>query len=357
MWEETVKQLEEEQQKQEKVITDASIAFEEISEKASIGDFEFEVDIENAKLSDVKKSGEKLNDNIARMISGLDNTTRGIDGNLSEMGKLTFSEKFIKVFSRDKAQEMRTTRISESDISENLNELILQSDSIQNILIRQESLLVTERDRGTVNYKRTLDLRQETVEELDSVRTKMLEIDPIIMGMQSELDVETSVTERTIIETKISEQQEKLNVLKNEESKLLSRSQSLEKYIVQNKVHIQSLESQLTSQQVLIDRLKTDTDQHLVLFKQYEVSLKTAQQQEAAHQLTEIGSKASKGAMVGMAQIGAATSNRLADALENHAGEMIDVKEVARKQIESHDRFNRRFAHVLDDHDKGSYTD
>jgi len=346
MWEETVKQLEEEQQKQEMVITDASIAFEEISEKASIGDFEFEVDIENAKLSDVKKSGEKLNDNIARMISGLDNTTRGIDGNLSEMGKLTFSEKFIKVFSRDKAQEMRTTRISESDISENLNELILQSDSIQNILIRQESLLVTERDRGTVNYKRTLDLRQETVEELDSVRTKMLEIDPIIMGMQSELDVETSVTERTIIETKISEQQEKLNVLKNEESKLLSRSQSLEKYIVQNKVHIQSL-----------DRLKTDTDQHLVLFKQYEVSLKTAQQQEAAHQLTEIGSKASKGAMVGMAQIGAATSNRLADALENHAGEMIDVKEVARKQIESHDRFNRRFAHVLDDHDKGSYTD
>lgn len=355
MWEQDIEKIKQEQKQQQKVVENSSRVLNSISEKIDENQFDFEVDIEGAKLSDVKKSSDQLNANIARMIFGLDKTTRGIDGSLSEMRSLTTFEKFINFFSKEKAQEMRSTRISESDISDNLQELIVQSDAILNILSDQEKLLIVERDRGNVNYEKTLDYRKQAVEELESVRNKMLSLDPIIIGIHNELDNETQAIERTRLERELSAKQAELNLLKNEEAKLLSKSQSLEKYIVQNKAHIQSLESQLTGQQVLIEKLKTDTDQRLVLFKQYEISLKTAQQQETAHQLNEIGTQVDKSAMEGMAQIGSATADRLAGMLEGHKGNMQATHDIARRQLAANEMFNRRFSNVLDDHESGKY--
>ena len=319
-------------------------------------DFSIDLDIENAKLSEVNKAQDALNANIANMILSLNETTNGIGANFSQMKSNTGMEKFVGIFSKQKANEMRTTRVKEANIATNLNDLISQSNGIINILQDQENALATQLQKGETNLKFTIETRQESVEELEGVKTKIHEMDPVIMEMEGRIDAETNPVERTKLEdamaTKTKEQQD----LKNDEARLLAKSQTLETYIEQNKTHVKSLSEQRTAQQVLIEKLKTDTAQRVILFEQYEQSLKTAQQQETAHRLNEIGTKVDQETMKDMAHIGSASSNRLAELLESHDGNMQTSDELRRKQATANERFNRRFKEVMEKHDNRDYN-
>jgi hypothetical protein len=69
---------------------------------------------------------------------------------------------------------------------------------------------------------------------------------------------------------------------------------------------------------VLINKLQTDTKQRVVLYDALTSSLKTAQQQDVAHRINEIGVKTDQEAQTAMAAIGAATNDKMADMLEAH---------------------------------------
>jgi len=316
---------------------------------------DLDLDFDNASLADAQQKSKVLDDNIASLISALDGTTTLIDDDFKVMRQKTGMEKFIGVFSSSKSNELRSKRVSESSIADKLQDLILQSEGIVNLLQKQDAELKEELNIGNDNIQHVLKLRQETVDGLQEKRQKMNDLDPIIMELESQIVAETNPSLRTKLEDKLASESKKLQDLKNEEAILLTQSQSLEKYIEQNKVHIKSLSDQKTSQQVLIEKIKLDTSQRVILYHQYSVSLKTAQQQETAHKIVELGSKVDKATQVGMAQIGSAASNALIDMIEGHKDEMELSLEIGKQQKIANERFNRRFAVELERHNNRDY--
>lgn len=319
-------------------------------------EFEINLDVENAKLSEVNKAQDALNANIANMILSLDDTTNSIGLNFKTMQTRTGMEKIVGFFSKQKEVEMRTTRVKEANIESNLNDLIGQSNGILVILQDQELILTQQLEKGSTNLKFTIASRQQAVEDLEGVKTKINAMDPDIMELENKVDSETDPVSRTKLEDELAAMSHEQQELKNEEAKLLAKSQTLESYVEQNKTHINSISSQRTAQQVLIEKLKTDTDQRVILFEQYEHSLKTAQQQETAHKLNEIGTKVDQETAKGMAHIGSATDNRLADMMEGHQGNMQISDDLRKRQLKANDEFNRRFKTLMDKHDNRDYS-
>jgi len=316
---------------------------------------EINLDIENAKLEEVSKNQEALNNNIATLIMGLDEVTSKFGADFAVMRENTKLEKFVGFFSKTHSTEMRTERIRNADISSNLNNLISQSNSIVVILQDQERVLSEQLTKGKENLSYTIEKRKETVEQLEDNRNSLNEMDPKIIDLESRISEETDVLERTALEGELHLLNQSFNEFKNEEQKLLVRSQTLEKYISMNKTNVDSLQNQRTAQQVLIDKLKTDTAQRVILFEQYQHSLKTAQQQDTAHRLNEIGSEVDKATQAGMAHIAAATNNRMMEMMERHEGDMISSADIMEKKQRADERFLRRFKSVVEKHDSAIY--
>jgi len=140
-----------------------------------------------------------------------------------------------------------------------------------------------------------------------------------------------------------------------QEQVMLAKSQTLERYIEKGKTWIDSLQNQAATQMVLINKLQTDTKQRVVLYDALSKSLKTAQQQDVAHRINEIGVKTDQEAQTAMAAIGAATNNRMAEMLEAHEDHMVFAREVLEQKAKADERFMRRFAKIVEKHDKNLY--
>ncbi|MEJ2036436.1 MAG: hypothetical protein P8X69_10425, partial [Maritimibacter sp.] len=93
----------------------------------------------------------------------------------------------------------------------------------------------------------------------------------------------------------------------------------------------------------------------VVLYDALSKSLKTAQQQDVAHRINEIGVETDKQAQAAMAAIGTATNNRLADMMESHEENMVFAREVLEAKAKADERFARRFEAIVEKHDKNLY--
>jgi hypothetical protein len=106
---------------------------------------------------------------------------------------------------------------------------------------------------------------------------------------------------------------------------------------------------------VLINKLQTDTKQRVVLYDALSKSLKTAQQQDVAHRINEIGSQTDREAQTAMAAIGSATQHRMAEMMEKHEDHMVFARKVLEEKAKSDERFARRFAEIVEKHDLNLY--
>ncbi|MGB1216073.1 MAG: hypothetical protein ACPG4X_22120, partial [Pikeienuella sp.] len=113
--------------------------------------------------------------------------------------------------------------------------------------------------------------------------------------------------------------------------------------------------NQAATQMVLINKLQTDTKQRVVLYEALTSSLKTAQQQDVAHQINEIGVETDQKAQTAMAAIGSATNQRMAEMMEKHEDHMVFAREVLEAKAKSDERFARRFEKIVEKHDKNLY--
>lgn len=315
-----------------------------------------QLDIENATLTDVAKNEKQLNNNIASLIMGLDEATNEFGTHFDSMKQKTTSEKFIGFFSKQKAAEMRAKRISEADINSNLQDLISQSNQVISILSDQKNILTEQIEKGKANLQKTLEGRTSTIHEYERVKQALLDLDPKLISLETRLAEETDMAKRTDIESELHALNMTHNDLKNQEQTLMVQSQTLERYVELNQTNVDSLANQESAQMTLIDKLKTDTDQRVVLYEQFQHSLKTASQQETAHRLNEIGTAVDQKTQEGMAQVGAASNNRMADMMERHVGDMAQSREIAKRKQKADERFFRRFEDVRKDHEAGQYN-
>lgn len=92
-----------------------------------------------------------------------------------------------------------------------------------------------------------------------------------------------------------------------------------------------------------------------MLYDALSKSLKTAQQQDVAHRINEIGVKTDQEAQAAMASIGTATNQKMADMMEAHEEHMVFARDVLEAKAKADERFARRFAEIVEKHDKNLY--
>ena len=313
------------------------------------------LDIENATLEDVHAHTEAMNANIADLIMGLDDVTAGFSRDFDEMRNKTGWESFVGVFSKHKADSMRQERIRAASVDDKVQDLISKSDVIVRLLEGQLAVLNEQKEKVGVNLTETLDERELTVGELESLREEIKALDPKIIELENKISVEQDAAARTKLETELADLNSRYNELVQQEQVKLAKSQTLERYIEKGKTWVDSLQNQAATQMVLINKLQTDTKQRVVLYDALTKSLKTAQQQDVAHRINEIGVETDQEAQAAMAAIGSATNQRMADMMEAHEDHMVFARKVLEQKAKADERFARRFAKIVEKHDKNLY--
>jgi hypothetical protein len=313
------------------------------------------IDIENATLDDVHAHTDVMNANIAELIMGLDDVTSGFSKDFNEMRSKSGWESFVGIFSNAKSESMRQERMRTANIDDKLQDLIAKSDVIVTLLEGQLELLNEQKTKVETNLVSTLDEREMTVGELETLRTDILNMDPKIIALENKISVEQDAAARTKLETELAELNTQYNQMVQQEQVKLAKSQTLERYIEKGKTWVDSLQNQAATQMVLINKLQTDTKQRVVLYDALSKSLKTAQQQDVAHRINEIGVKTDQEAQTAMAAIGSATNKKMADMLEAHEDHMVFARDVLEAKAKADERFARRFAAIVEKHDKNLY--
>jgi len=335
-------------------ISELTSRIETARQKMASGD-DIAIDIENATLDDVHAHTELMNANIAELIMGLDDVTTAFSKDFDEMRNKTGWESFVGVFSKGKSDSMRQERMRNASIDDKLQDLIGKSDVIVKLLESQLNILDVQKEKVEVNLTETLDDREFTVHELESTRVEIQAMDPKIIQLENKISVEQDAAARTKLETELAELNTRYNELVQQEQVMLAKSQTLERYIEKGKTWIDSLQNQAATQMVLINKLQTDTKQRVVLYDALSKSLKTAQQQDVAHRINEIGVKTDQEAQAAMAGIGSATNTRMADMLEAHEDHMVFARKILEQKAKADERFARRFQKIVEKHDKNLY--
>lgn len=313
------------------------------------------LDIETATLADVQAHTDAMNANIAELIMGLDDVTAGFSKEFDGLRSKSGMESLVGIFSKGKAEAMRAERLRAASIDAKLQDLIAKSDMIVSLLEGQLAVLNEQKAKVEMNLKLTLDEREFTVGALEKTRAEILALDPKIIEMENRIAVEQDAAARTRLETELADLNLRYNALVQDEQVNLAKSQTLERYIEQGKTWVDSLTNQAATQMVLINKLMTDTKQRVVLYDALTKSLKTAQQQDIAHRINEIGVKTDQEAQAAMAGIGAATNRRMAEMLEAHGDQMVFARKVLEDKAKADERFARRFAAIVEKHDKNLY--
>ena len=313
------------------------------------------IDIENATLDDVHAHTELMNANIAELIMGLDDVTAAFSKDFDEMRSKTTMESVVGWFSGGKSDSMREERMRSASVDDKLQDLISKSDVITKLLQGQLATLNEQKSKVETNLTGTLDEREATVGELEQVRADILALDPEIITLEGKISVEQDAAKRTKLESELAGLNTKYNEMVQSEQVQLAKSQTLERYIEKGKTWVDSLQNQAATQMVLINKLETDTKQRVVLYDALSKSLKTAQQQDVAHKINEIGVKTDQEAQTAMAAIGSATNARMADMLEAHEDHMVFAREVLEQKAKADERFVRRFQKIVEKHDSNQY--
>ena len=347
---ESQKQVAEAQSK----ISELTSRIETARQKMAAGT-DISVDIENASLEDVHAHTELMNANIAELIMGLDDVTSAFSKDFDEMRSKTTMESVVGWFSGAKADSMREERMRTASVDDKLQDLISKSDIITRLLQGQLATLNEQKTKVETNLTGTLDEREMTVGELEQVRADILAIDPQIITLEGKISVEQDAAKRTKLESELAALNSQYNEMVQMEQVKLAKSQTLELYIEKGKTWVDSLQNQASTQMVLINKLETDTKQRVVLYDALSKSLKTAQQQDVAHKINEIGVKTDQEAQTAMAAIGAATNARMADMLEAHEDHMVFAREILEQKAKADERFVRRFAKIVEKHDSNQY--
>jgi len=313
------------------------------------------LDIENASLEDVHAHSDLMNANIAELILGLDDVTAGFSKDFDAMRSKSGWESFVGIFSKKRAEMMRQERIRTATIETKLQDLIGKSNAISKMLSEQLSDLGMHRERVQANLATTLTDREAAVNELTQIKADLLAMDPKIIELENKLSVVTAPGERAQLESKLAALNSDYNELAQQEQVKLAESQTLERYIEKGKTWLDSLQNQAATQMVLINKLDTDTKQRVILYDALSKSLKTAQQQDVAHQINEIGVATDKEAQVAMAAIGSATNTRMAEMMESHEDHIVFARKVVEEKVKADERFARRFEKIVEMHDKNAY--
>ena len=321
---------------------------------AKLGDPQF--DIENARIQDVLRQQRMMETNIADLIIGLEDATNVFGAEFESMKGFSGMESFVAIFSKARAQRMRSDRVRNMSLSGNLQELLKKSDTITGILKDQKDILDSRYKTSEASLIKVIERRKVTMANLETTQQRIEELNPLLMDIENRIAASTDQKTRTDLESERSKLATEYNERQAKEQELLAESQTLERYTSMFQTFVDSLNNQIAAQNTLINKLTIDTEQRIVLYKALEDSLKTAAQQDVAHKINTLGSRVDTAAEETMAGIGAAAQSHIGDLLEMHEKNMLSTQDIQRRKQLADDAFARRFSEVLEKHNSANYV-
>lgn len=357
-----IKALDAEIEKTRSVVNDmrskieaSGVVLEKLSEAdAELGDPQF--DIENARIQDVLRQQRMMETNIADLIIGLEDATNVFGSEFESMKGFSGMESFVAMFSKARAQRMRSDRVRNMSLSGNLQELLKKSDTITGILKDQKDILDSRYKTSEASLIKVIERRKVTMANLETTQQRIEELNPLLMDIENRIAASTDQKTRTDLESERSKLATEYNERQAKEQELLAESQTLERYTSMFQTFVDSLNNQIAAQNTLINKLTIDTEQRIVLYKALEDSLKTAAQQDVAHKINTLGSRVDTAAEETMAGIGAAAQKHIGDLLEMHEKNMLSTQDIQRRKKLADDAFARRFSEVLEKHNSANYV-
>ncbi|MBW8638828.1 hypothetical protein K1W69_16650 [Hoeflea sp. WL0058] len=322
--------------------------------ETKLGDAEFE--IENARIEDVIRQQKVMEGNIADLIIGLEDATNVFGAEFESMKNFSGWEKFVGVFSKQRMQRLRTDRVRNMSLSDNLQELLAKSDAIVGILKEQKSVLEDRYKTSEASLVQVIERRKSTMASLETTQARIEELNPLLMDIENKIAASTDQSTRTQLESERTALATEYNQAQAKEQELLAESQTLERYTSMFQTFVDSLNNQIAAQNTLINKLTIDTEQRIVLYKALEDSLKTAAQQDVAHKINTLGSQVDTAAEETMAGIGSAAQRHIADLLEMHEKNMLSTQDIQRRKKLADDAFARRFSEVMEKHNASNYV-
>ena len=322
--------------------------------ETKLGDADFE--IENARIEDVIRQQKVMEGNIADLIIGLEDATNVFGAEFESMKNFSGWEKFVGVFSKQRMQRLRTDRVRNMSLSDNLQELLAKSDAIVGILKEQKSILEDRYKTSETSLVQVIERRKSTMANLETTQARIEELNPLLMDIENKIAASTDQSTRTQLESERTALATEYNQAQAKEQELLAESQTLERYTSMFQTFVDSLNNQIAAQNTLINKLTIDTEQRIVLYKALEDSLKTAAQQDVAHKINTLGSQVDTAAEETMAGIGSAAQRHIADLLEMHEKNMLSTQDIQRRKKLADDAFARRFSEVMEKHNASNYV-
>lgn len=333
----------------------SGVVLEKMSEAdAELGDPQF--DVENARIQDVLRQQRMMETNIADLIIGLEDATNVFGSEFESMKGFSGMESFVAMFSKARAQRMRSDRVRSMSLSGNLQELLKKSDTITGILKDQKDILDARYKTSEASLIKVIERRKVTMANLETTQMRIEELNPLLMDIENQIAASTDQMTRTNLESERSKLATEYNERQAKEQELLAESQTLERYTSMFQTFVDSLNNQIAAQNTLINKLTIDTEQRIVLYKALEDSLKTAAQQDVAHKINTLGSRVDTAAEETMAGIGAAAQTHIGDLLEMHEKNMLSTQDIQRRKKLADDAFARRFSEVLEKHNSANYV-
>ena len=316
---------------------------------------ELDLNLAEMRFEDINENTQKFQQNLAKNIFELSDLTNNIGGEISKIKESTLSEKFIGVFSKQKAAELRNERISNASIEEQLQEVVTNANNILNLLTRDLVVLKDQSDVLANGQKKVLDEKAVSVDKLAAVEDQLNVLNPEIQSLNDKIAISEDPKERAALEQERHAKQEQANELVIEQRTQTALIQSYERYTEQFKRAIDANNSQRANQKVLIDKLQEDTKNRQVAYDNFIKSIKVSEQQQTAHKINSIGVKTDQLVDANLTQIKAASENQMIDMLETHKGHMKLSREIQAQADAADKKFLERFGTVVEEVKKAHY--
>jgi len=181
----------------------SGVVLEEFAKAETIGEIDF--DIENARIEDVLRQQNVMEDNIADLIIGLEDATNVFGAEFESMKSYTGWEKFIGIFSKQRMQRMRSDRVRNMSLSGNLQELLSKSDKIVGILKSQKDALDSRYSSSEASLRKVIERNQSTMEDLQATQARIEELNPLLLDLENQISASTNQKKRTELEGQRSE--------------------------------------------------------------------------------------------------------------------------------------------------------
>lgn len=313
-----------------------------------------EIDMDNVSLTDIQSESDQLRVNAVELVAELDRVTAAFGTEFQTMQQKTGMEKFVGFFLKGKSDQMRESRLRSSSISNLLQDMIDKSLALEKMMKAQEVSLREGLAVGKERLELAFQSLTRTNQEIEQADAEIVRLEGEIGQAEARVAEAVEASARTQAEEELMKLNGAYNELVNERRTKLTEAQSYENYIAKFTTMVNSFEDQIANQQALIAKNAIDREERTVLYDMTERALKTAQQQETAHRLNELGSATDAAVAEITAGIGAASNARMAKMLEGHAAIMAGNEALLRRKQKADEEFMRRFGAVLEEHRAGT---